>query len=196
MHMARLPVPGSDRNTWGEILNDFLGQVHTPSGALKDGVISSAAIASNAVATAHLQDAAVTSAKLSSGVQASLATAEDAITEVLQSKQWAILGQINVAAGDVDYIAPAFISVPAGSTATLIAVRGRINSGTNVNLHITRNGSTLTGLSSVTVTTAGVSITGLALALADGDLIAPVVNSTSGGPQNMTLEAVYRVTKS
>lgn len=193
--MARLPVPGSDRNTWGDILNDFLAQAHDSDGSLKNGAVDGAVLAANAVATSHVQDAAVTSAKLSSSVQASLAAAEDAITEVLQSKQWAILGQINVAAGDVDYITPAFISVPAGSTATLIAVRGRINSGTNTNLRVTNNGSTLTGLSSVTVTTSGVSVTGLSLPIADGDLIAPVVNSTSGGPQNMTFEVVYRITK-
>lgn len=38
--MARLPIPGSDDGTWGDVLNDYLGQVHTSSGALKDGVIS------------------------------------------------------------------------------------------------------------------------------------------------------------
>jgi len=184
--MARLPVPGSDRNTWGDILNDFLAQAHNSSGSLKDGVVT----------TAQLQDASVTSAKLSSSVQASLTAAEDALTEIVQSKQWAVLGQINVAAGDVDFIAPAFVSVPAGMTGVITGVRGRINSGTNVNLQVTRNGSTIAGLSSVTVTTAGVSITGLSLAVADGDLIAPVVNSTSGGPQNMTVEVIYRITKS
>jgi hypothetical protein len=33
--MSRLPVPGSDDDTWGEILNDFLGVEHTKTGALK-----------------------------------------------------------------------------------------------------------------------------------------------------------------
>lgn len=38
--MARLPVPGKDSGDWGEILNDFLRQVHTAEGNLKDGLIS------------------------------------------------------------------------------------------------------------------------------------------------------------
>jgi hypothetical protein len=32
---ARLPNPGGDDNTWGQILNDFLSQVHNPDGTLK-----------------------------------------------------------------------------------------------------------------------------------------------------------------
>jgi hypothetical protein len=33
--MARLPVPGSDTNTWGTVLNDFLGVEHNADGTLK-----------------------------------------------------------------------------------------------------------------------------------------------------------------
>lgn len=42
--MSRLPTTGSDENTWGDILNDFLLQAHESDGALKsaavDGVVS------------------------------------------------------------------------------------------------------------------------------------------------------------
>lgn len=38
--MSRLPTPGSDDGTWGNILNDFLAQVHNTDGTLKDGVVS------------------------------------------------------------------------------------------------------------------------------------------------------------
>ncbi len=33
--MARLPIPGSDDNTWGDILNEFLSIEHNPDGSLK-----------------------------------------------------------------------------------------------------------------------------------------------------------------
>lgn len=33
--MARLPVPGSDANTWGDVLNDFLAQEHNTDGSQK-----------------------------------------------------------------------------------------------------------------------------------------------------------------
>jgi hypothetical protein len=53
--MARLPELGGDQGVWGEVLNDFLGQSHTPAGTLKDSVIG----------TAQLQASSVTTAKLS-----------------------------------------------------------------------------------------------------------------------------------
>lgn len=37
--MARLPVPGSDDGTWGDILNDFLSQSHNPDGTLQGTAI-------------------------------------------------------------------------------------------------------------------------------------------------------------
>lgn len=40
--MARLPVPGSDDGSWGDILNDFLFQSHTSNGQLKLGIVSEA----------------------------------------------------------------------------------------------------------------------------------------------------------
>ena len=37
--MARLPQPGADQGQWGQILNDFLGQVHNTDGSLKPNVV-------------------------------------------------------------------------------------------------------------------------------------------------------------
>lgn len=47
--MARLPIPGSDEGEWGAILNEFLSQVHTTSGALKDDSITEASLAPSVV---------------------------------------------------------------------------------------------------------------------------------------------------
>jgi acetyl-CoA carboxylase carboxyltransferase component len=38
--MARLPVPGHDAGTWGNLLNDFLGQALQTDGSLRDGIVS------------------------------------------------------------------------------------------------------------------------------------------------------------
>jgi hypothetical protein len=35
--MIRLPIPGSDDGSWGQILNDFLAQAHNADGTLKVG---------------------------------------------------------------------------------------------------------------------------------------------------------------
>lgn len=46
--MARLPAVGSDDNTWGTILNDFLLQAHASGGSLKSGVVTDDTIAASA----------------------------------------------------------------------------------------------------------------------------------------------------
>ena len=47
--MVRLPQPGSDSGQWGQILNDFLAQVHNLDGTLKDNVVTTSALAPGAV---------------------------------------------------------------------------------------------------------------------------------------------------
>lgn len=180
--MARLPTPGADNDIWGNVLNEFLSESLSPDGTLKSGV----------VAAAQVQNGTITTPKLAGEVQATLASA---MSEITLDKQWIITGPINVAAGDVDYIAPAYITIPAGFNAVLTTVRARINSGTSANIRMTKNGSNLSGLTSLTVTPAGVVANGLNLVAADADLLAPVVNSTSGSPQNMTVMISYKLTK-
>lgn len=46
--MSRLPTPGSDNGTWGDILNDFLSQSHGADGSIKSGIISDTHIALSA----------------------------------------------------------------------------------------------------------------------------------------------------
>ena len=72
--MPRLPQPGSDSGTWGSILNEYLSQSHSDDGSLKNGVVTSSALASNAVTTTKIQDDAVTEAKLDTAVVAKLNT--------------------------------------------------------------------------------------------------------------------------
>lgn len=37
--MARLPIPGSDQGTWGDVLNGFLNVAHNPDGTLKSTAV-------------------------------------------------------------------------------------------------------------------------------------------------------------
>lgn len=48
--MARLPIPGSDQGSWGQILNDYLSQAHNADGTIKPGVVSEANLDATAVA--------------------------------------------------------------------------------------------------------------------------------------------------
>lgn len=58
--MARLPIPGQDNGTWGDILNDFLDEAHTSSGALKDGSVVGNVIADGTIAEVKLSGAVQT----------------------------------------------------------------------------------------------------------------------------------------
>ncbi len=69
MATHRLPTPGSDNGTWGDILNDFLSQSHNADGTLQSSIIADTNIASSA---------AISKTKLASSVQTSLTAADNA----------------------------------------------------------------------------------------------------------------------
>lgn len=52
--MSRLPNPGNDNGTWGNILNDFLGISHAQDGTLNSNTVGSGQIQSGVVGTQHL----------------------------------------------------------------------------------------------------------------------------------------------
>lgn len=80
--MARLPQPGGDDGTWGDVLNDYLSQTHKPDGALKDNSVTAntlapnsvtnSAIASDAVNAASIADGSITETLLDGSVQTKL----------------------------------------------------------------------------------------------------------------------------
>lgn len=60
--MTRLPQPGSDNGTWGDILNEYLSQAHNSDGTLK----------TNSVGAAQIQNGTIAEAQLDSAVQIKL----------------------------------------------------------------------------------------------------------------------------
>jgi len=110
--VARLPQPGSDQGTWGEILNDFLAQSLDSSGDLKSGVVGSAqlapgavtttVIANNSVSTAKLQDNSITSAKIADGAISSTKIVPDASTDTGIRSLLVLYAPPNIANGKYD----------------------------------------------------------------------------------------------
>lgn len=47
--MARLPQPGSDQGTWGNVLNEYLGVSHDENGQLKNDSVTNASIVNGAI---------------------------------------------------------------------------------------------------------------------------------------------------
>jgi hypothetical protein len=83
--MARLPNPGGDDGNWGEVLNTYLSQSHKSNGTLKDGVVSSSALASDSVTASKLASDAVTSSSVQDG-----SIGESQLSSAVQTKLNAI----------------------------------------------------------------------------------------------------------
>ena len=62
--MARLPVPGGDTGSWGQILNDFLNQAHNADGSLKTGAVTPSSLADNSVTQSKLSATGATSGQV------------------------------------------------------------------------------------------------------------------------------------
>ena len=62
--MTRLPIPGADADSWGDILNDYLQVSLASNGTLKPDAVTPSAIQDDSVSGTKLQDNSITSAKL------------------------------------------------------------------------------------------------------------------------------------
>lgn len=69
--MARLPQPGGDTGTWGDILNEYLQTVHNSDGTLKDNIVTAAKLAPGAVDGSSVSNGSLTPAKLNADTPAS-----------------------------------------------------------------------------------------------------------------------------
>ncbi len=81
--MPRLPIPGQDSGTWGDILNDYLSQTHKPDGSLKDDSVGAAQIADSAVTSSAIAPNSVTNAAIASDAVNATSIADGSITEGL-----------------------------------------------------------------------------------------------------------------
>lgn len=130
--MARLPVQGSDDGVWGDVLNDFLQQVHASNGQLKDNVVGSNQIQSGAVTSAQLAadavdssviaDGSISQVKLDSAAQAKLNSA--GVTSVNTRSGAVTLTKTDVGLSNVDNTSDADKPV---SSATQTALNAKAN---------------------------------------------------------------------
>ncbi len=118
--MARLPLPGSDDGTWGEILNEFLNQAHKSDGTLKNG----------AVTASNITDGTITEAKLASAVQTKLNTAAG-VTSVAGKTGAVTLVKGDVGLGNVDNTSDATKNA-ASVTLTNKTISGATNTLSNI----------------------------------------------------------------
>ena len=123
--MARLPQPGGDDGTWGQVLNDFLSQSHTANGALKPGVVQATNLAQNAVSNTALASSSVTDDTLavSGGTDGQVLTKDSTQSGGIA---WETVDKTTVGLGNVDNTAD--LDKPI-STATQAALNTKADSG-------------------------------------------------------------------
>lgn len=63
--MARLPQPGGDEGTWGNVLNDFLLVSHDTDGEIKTNAVSTSTITDGAITGAKIANTTITDANIS-----------------------------------------------------------------------------------------------------------------------------------
>ncbi len=90
--MSRLPIPGSDDGTWGDILNTYLEVSLNSDGTL----------ANNTVGTNQIQNNAVTNAKLDSSTQSSVTKANSSVQTV--NSKTPTSGDVTLTASDVSAV--------------------------------------------------------------------------------------------
>lgn len=113
--MSRLPIPGKDNGTWGDILNDYLSQSHRSDGTLKP----------DSVTATQIQNNAITETLLSSAVQAKLNTTAP-VTSVASKTGDVTITKSDVGLGSVDNTSD--INKPIG-TATQTALNAKVAKG-------------------------------------------------------------------
>ena len=72
--MSRLPIPGQDDGTWGDILNAYLSVSLASDGTLNPGVVGTAQLQAGSVGTSQIALNAVTNAQLDGPTQAVIAS--------------------------------------------------------------------------------------------------------------------------
>ncbi len=108
---------------------------------------------------------------------------------------WAIAGKLSVASPPENVVLPFFVSMASGQTAQVVKARFVIESGTNCNVKIQKNGVDLTGYTSITVTTTEASVTPAAQSLAEDDKLQLVINSVTGSPANLSFTLFIEYTQ-
>lgn len=99
--MTRLPQPGADSDSWGDILNDYLLQAHTTAGLLKPDSVGATQIADNAITDVAIQNGTITETLLDTSVQTKL-NAVAPVTSVNGQTDVVTLTKGDVALGNVD----------------------------------------------------------------------------------------------
>ena len=97
--MPRLPQPGADNGTWGNILNEYLSQSLSPSGELMPDSVGATQLKANSVTNAAIAPNTITNAEIANNAVNATSIADESITEILLDSS--VQAKLNKVAGDV-----------------------------------------------------------------------------------------------
>jgi hypothetical protein len=108
---------------------------------------------------------------------------------------YSVSGLLAVASGATNYLPPFFAPVPAGQTVKFAGIYAVVRSATSVTVSINQNGSGVTGVTAVVVTTtAGFTAATTPPTVSNGDEFVPVISSVSGTPDGLSITFFFDVT--
>lgn len=107
---------------------------------------------------------------------------------------YTIAGSVLVAVGQVDYINPFFVKVPASQTVKLVAARYVIASGGNATFKVQINGVDATGFTGMVAGTTDAETNPADVSLADNSKVALVITGVAGSPQNLSVTLFFEYT--
>lgn len=124
-------------------------------------------------------------------VAAAFADAGEDKTTLDLSRTFLVPGLIVPPVGAMNVIPPTFMAVASHEKLKLSKVRVVLGSGGTADWKVQRNGVDLPGFSG-TATTVPKTVEPSAVAIADGDLLGPVIAAVAGAAANMSLALVFR----
>ena len=105
---------------------------------------------------------------------------------------YVVSGNIGVPSGATNYVGPFYEPVFPGNTKTLVGVKYSIRFGTSVSFAVKQNGSSVSGLGSLSATTTPTTTSAtIPPAVAHGDAFDVVVSAVSGSPDNLTVSFFF-----
>ncbi len=103
-----------------------------------------------------------------------------------------IKGEIKIANGDIDYIPPAYLEVPAGKSLKITGCTARINSGGLAVFDLLAGGVPLLNFSNISSGTTENHIIAESQSIAARTAIAAVITQVNAQPMNMSISIYYR----
>lgn len=112
-----------------------------------------------------------------------------------QVHNYSVSGLLSVPSGSLSFLPPFFVPVPGTQSVVFVGAYAKIRGGTSVTLAVQQNGSSVAGMSAISVTTTPTwfPATGT-INVAAYDAFAPVISAVTSAPDGLSLSLYFDIT--